>query len=198
MEGERELAFVHALARDVAYEQLPRAARAARHAAVARWFEDSAGERAEELGSSSPTTTPPPTNWPRRRATTSSPPRRLDPALAYLVRAGRRAQFLDPPAAKRLFEKARDMAPEGHPLWQRIQLGMCGVYAVDLRMNEAAELAEEIIPALKASGDASGAAEALTCLANMRIYTGRESATSTRKPWRCSKSTAHHGRWYWR
>ena len=41
-------------------------------------------------------------------------------------------------------------------------------------MNEAAELAEEIIPALKASGDASGAAEALTRLANMRIYTGRE------------------------
>ena len=35
MEGEREFAFVHALARDVAYRQLPRAARARRHGAVA-------------------------------------------------------------------------------------------------------------------------------------------------------------------
>ena len=174
MEGERELAFVHALARDVAYQQLPRAARAARHAAVAGGSRTRPASERRSWGSSSPTTTSPPTNWPRRRATTQSPPTTLDPALDYLVRAGRRAQFFDPPAAKRLFGKARDMAPEGHPLWPRIQLGWAACSPMDLRMNEAAELAEEIIPALKASGDAVGAAEALIRLADMRIYTGRE------------------------
>ena len=39
MEGEREYAFAHALARDVAYRQLPQAVRARRHAAVAAWLE---------------------------------------------------------------------------------------------------------------------------------------------------------------
>ena len=37
--GEVELAFAHALVRDVAYGQIPRAERAARHRAVAEWIE---------------------------------------------------------------------------------------------------------------------------------------------------------------
>ena len=37
--GEVELAFAHALVRDVAYGQMPRAERAARHRAVAEWLE---------------------------------------------------------------------------------------------------------------------------------------------------------------
>jgi predicted ATPase len=37
--GETQYAFVHALVRDVAYGQIPRAIRAGRHAAVAGWIE---------------------------------------------------------------------------------------------------------------------------------------------------------------
>ena len=37
MEGEHEYEFAHALAREVAYQQLPRSARARRHHAVAEW-----------------------------------------------------------------------------------------------------------------------------------------------------------------
>ena len=40
IEGEPELSFWHALVRDVAYEQLPRASRAVRHLRAARWLED--------------------------------------------------------------------------------------------------------------------------------------------------------------
>ena len=47
--GENEFAFRHALIRDVAYEQLTHADRAAKHAAVARWLEATAGERIEEI-----------------------------------------------------------------------------------------------------------------------------------------------------
>ena len=43
--GEVELAFAHALVRDVAYGQLPRADRAARHRAVAEWPCPSAGPK---------------------------------------------------------------------------------------------------------------------------------------------------------
>ena len=39
VEGQTELAFAHALVRDVAYGQIPRAERAARHRGVAEWIE---------------------------------------------------------------------------------------------------------------------------------------------------------------
>ena len=49
MEGEAEYAFWHVLARDVAYNQLPRASRASRHVAAAAWIESKAPERVEDL-----------------------------------------------------------------------------------------------------------------------------------------------------
>ncbi len=49
MEGEREFLFVHALVCDVAYEQLTRADRAAKHAALARWLEERTAGRTEDL-----------------------------------------------------------------------------------------------------------------------------------------------------
>lgn len=47
--GELEFAFRHVLIRDVAYESLPKALRAAKHIEVARWAEERAGDRSEEL-----------------------------------------------------------------------------------------------------------------------------------------------------
>ncbi|HEX4941824.1 MAG TPA: hypothetical protein VFW51_04760, partial [Actinomycetota bacterium] len=48
IEDESEFAFAHALVRDVAYGQIPRAGRAAKHVAAARWIERIAGERVED------------------------------------------------------------------------------------------------------------------------------------------------------
>jgi class 3 adenylate cyclase/tetratricopeptide (TPR) repeat protein len=48
VEGEREFMFWHALVRDVAYGAIPRAARAAKHVAAARWIERIAGDRIED------------------------------------------------------------------------------------------------------------------------------------------------------
>jgi tetratricopeptide (TPR) repeat protein len=47
--GERELAFKHVLIRDVAYEMLPKAVRARKHAEVAAFIEQRAGERGQEV-----------------------------------------------------------------------------------------------------------------------------------------------------
>ena len=49
MAGEAEYTFWHVLARDVAYNQLPRASRADRHVAAAKWIESKAPERVEDL-----------------------------------------------------------------------------------------------------------------------------------------------------
>ena len=47
IEGEQQYSFKHVLIREVAYELLPRARRQERHAAVARFFEDSTAEMGE-------------------------------------------------------------------------------------------------------------------------------------------------------
>jgi class 3 adenylate cyclase/tetratricopeptide (TPR) repeat protein len=46
--GEEELAFSHVLTRDVAYESLPRRERPRAHARVARWIEETTGDRQRE------------------------------------------------------------------------------------------------------------------------------------------------------
>jgi class 3 adenylate cyclase/tetratricopeptide (TPR) repeat protein len=48
MAGQREYIFKHILTRDVTYESLPRRDRAEAHARVARWIEDTVGERRME------------------------------------------------------------------------------------------------------------------------------------------------------
>ena len=49
IEGEAEFSFVHALVCDTAYAQLTRSARAAKHAALARWLEERTAGRTEDL-----------------------------------------------------------------------------------------------------------------------------------------------------
>ncbi len=49
IEGETEFLFVHALVCDVAYAQLTRADRAAKHAALARWLEERTAGRTEDM-----------------------------------------------------------------------------------------------------------------------------------------------------
>ena len=49
MAGDREFIFKHILTRDVAYESLPRRERGPAHGEVARWIEETAGERRREF-----------------------------------------------------------------------------------------------------------------------------------------------------
>jgi class 3 adenylate cyclase/tetratricopeptide (TPR) repeat protein len=51
LQGDREFSFKHMLIREVAYATLPRAARRERHAAVACFVEDAAGDRLAEAAS---------------------------------------------------------------------------------------------------------------------------------------------------
>ncbi len=49
IDGEDEHSFWHVLARDVAYQQLPRTSRASRHIAAAAWIESKSRGRLEDL-----------------------------------------------------------------------------------------------------------------------------------------------------
>ena len=46
---EHEFTFRHVLIRDGAYDSLPKALRAEKHEQVARWAEERAGDRAEDM-----------------------------------------------------------------------------------------------------------------------------------------------------
>jgi class 3 adenylate cyclase/tetratricopeptide (TPR) repeat protein len=49
VQGQAEYSFWHALVRDVAYAQIPRAGRAARHRLAASWIAETAGERVADV-----------------------------------------------------------------------------------------------------------------------------------------------------
>ena len=116
MAGEREYTFVHAIAREVAYERLTRDARARRHAAVADWLDEKAagderalaGELAHHRSLAF-------------RLAQSAGEEQLArelrrPAVRSLRAAGLRAKAIDMGEAERCYGLALELADEDDPL----------------------------------------------------------------------------------
>ena len=106
MGGEREFAFVHALARDVAYRQLPRVARARRHAAVAHWLEAKAGGHPEDLADVLAHHFATALGLARAAGAGVLAAQLLEPTVRCLTLAGDRAFNLDMHAAERFYAAA--------------------------------------------------------------------------------------------
>jgi tetratricopeptide (TPR) repeat protein len=117
VEGQVEYAFWHALIRDVAYGQIPRAERAGKHRAAARWIEGLAGDRvtdhaeflAYHLGQALDLAT----------ASGSADAGEIDQleeqTRRFLVMAGVRAMDLDPARAGSFYDQALRLYPEDDP-----------------------------------------------------------------------------------
>ena len=98
IEGEQQYSFKHVLIREVAYELLPRARRQERHAAVARFFEDSTAELGEIT-----------TALARHWRDAGEPVKAVD----YFVRAGEQAELgWAKDQAAILYREALDLVPE--------------------------------------------------------------------------------------
>jgi tetratricopeptide (TPR) repeat protein len=166
--GEEEYAFCHALVREVAYEQIPRAQRAGRHRAAAAWIESLgrpedhaemvahhylsavelarvSGEPTEELAAS---------------------------ARVALRDAGDRAFSLHAfPAAAKLYSEALALWPEGDP--ERARTLFDRAHALQLANDDAgADALEQARDALLAEDDRESAAEAEALLANIWWFRG--------------------------
>ena len=115
MAGEAEYAFWHVLARDVAYNQLPRASRATRHVAAARWIESKAPDRVEDLADVLAYHYTAALDLAHAAGNTDQAAELQAPALRFLSLAGERALGLDTAAALASFERALALTPEGHP-----------------------------------------------------------------------------------
>ena len=165
MLGENEYAFAHALAREVAYQSLPRAVRSARHKDAAAWVENKAGDRVEDLAEILAHHYATALDLANAAGEVELAESVLPSAVRYLTLAGDRSWPLDVAAAERHFARALEVAAADSPgrsalvvRWARAatQLG---------RGTEAVGPLEEAIARLRAVGDVRSAAMAQMGLA---------------------------------
>ena len=173
VEGARQYAFVHALVRDTAYSQIPRADRSREHRLAADWIMSLPGDRSEDraevlahhLGSAIEYGT-----------AAGLPVDDLRPAAANaLQEAGDRAWALAAPReAARFYRAALAVGTSGEPSPHLVfALGRSLVYAENAGEDEL----EQAVEGLLADGDVSTAAEALVALHEVRWLAGATSTT---------------------
>jgi hypothetical protein len=154
--GEQEYAFRHLLVRDVAYAQIPRRARSAKHRAAAAWIESlgSADDHAEMVARHYTEA------LEYARSSVGLDPELQERTRAALVHAGDRARSLHAhAAAARFYRKALDLWEEGNGLQRAHVLFRLGVSLERSERAGGTEL-DQARDALLAAGDVDTAAEA--------------------------------------
>ena len=183
--GEEEYVFRHALVREVAYEQIPKAERAPKHRAAAEWIEslgrsdDHAEtlayhyEAALEYGS----------------ATGESAESDAERASSALHEAGDRASALHAfGQAARFYERALSLTSTDDPRRGRIFLALGR--SLWLARAEGEEALAAASDALQAAGDREGAAEAEALLVDVYWNRGeRERSPRISRPRRLSRGS---------
>jgi predicted ATPase/class 3 adenylate cyclase len=177
--NDSEFSFWHILVRDVAYRQIPRAERARRHRAVAKWIEQIAAGRvtdyaellAHHYGQALEL---------ERAAGAGDGARDLEERTAhFLLLAGDRAFPLDVGKAEDYFRSALDLLPADAPERPKAQARLAEAgWLAGRGYNEAVSAYERAIHDLRASGDTAAAAGALVQLATAL----RDRGETTRAP----------------
>jgi class 3 adenylate cyclase/tetratricopeptide (TPR) repeat protein len=170
---QAEYSFWHLLVRDVAYGQIPRAARARKHRAAAEWIESIAGDRitdhAELLAHHDVQA------LELARATGA------DGELAHLEErsrrslelAGDRAMQLDVPMAESFFRRALELFPSGHPGRASVLTKAAECAFLSGRFPEAERDYEQAIAGLRTRGDALGVGAAMVSLSFVHGFRGK-------------------------
>ena len=159
--GDAQYVFRHAVTHDVAYEQLPRAVRAAKHAGVAIWLQDAAGERLDEVSGVLAQ------HWVTALELSQAvrderlAEAALAPAVRSLARAGDHALALDVTIAESRYRQALELAPADNPERPRLLARWARALMEDGRMDAALRAFDEGIAGLKTQGDHVATALAL-------------------------------------
>jgi hypothetical protein len=160
--GETEYAFRHALVREVAYEQIPRAQRGDKHRRVADWLETLG--RSEDLAELLAH------HYLAVLEYSEADAELLPRAARALGEAGDRAWALNAfPAAAGFYRRALDLTPGGER--GRLLFGLGSALSA-LAEPEAAERLADASAVLVEAGDPETAAEAECVLAQMAFDTG--------------------------
>jgi len=172
MEGEEEFTFCHGLVRDVVYRQLPRDARAARHAAAARWTETKAGARPDDHAGVLARHYAAAVELARAAGDEAAAEPLLEPAIRYLSVAGDRAAHLDAAVAQRHYGRALSLVKAGDARRSSLLARSAEVLFRDGRFREAAGALREAADELLAAGDRPAAALTLARLADVLYAIG--------------------------
>jgi class 3 adenylate cyclase/tetratricopeptide (TPR) repeat protein len=172
MEGEAEYGFWHLLVRDVAYGQIPRAQRAAKHLKAAGWLEAKAGERLEDLAEVLAYHTGEALTLAQATGDTTLAAEVAPAAARYALLAGERALGLDTSKALALLERARALTHEDDPDFPLVLMRWAAAARQAGRLRDAFVALEQAVSAFQARGDVLHAGEALTTLSAIRWRLG--------------------------
>ena len=171
--GDTEYSFWHALVLEVAYGQIPRAARARKHQAAARWIEGMAQARLDDHAELL-------AHHYReglalaRASNQLQLAAELEPsALRFLVLAGERAAQLDNAKAHAYLQEALKLLPPGHPQRAPVLSELARAAGNAGRPDETQALAEEALIQYRRQGDEIGAAHAKFLLAVPLVHSGQ-------------------------
>jgi len=170
--GEDEFAFWHRLVRDVAYGQIPRDRRAAKHRTVASWIEQMAAGRLDDrvellafhLGTA--------LDVERARGGVVDA-ELVASAITCTLRSADRAFEFDMRRAYTLYQRALSIMPPGHPDVPRALRGAGSAAAAIGRPDDGEELLLRAIDALDQLGDDVGRADAMVALSRAHVEMGR-------------------------
>jgi class 3 adenylate cyclase/tetratricopeptide (TPR) repeat protein len=171
--NQAEYSFWHLLVRDVAYGQIPRAARAKKHRAAAEWIESIAGDRimdhAELLAHHD--------IQALELSKAAGPDGELaeleERARRSLVLAGDRAMQLDVGIAESYFRKALELLPPDHPGRASVLTKAAECAFLSGRFPEAERDYEQVIAGLRTRGDALGVGAAMVSLSFVHGFRGK-------------------------
>jgi class 3 adenylate cyclase len=177
IEGESEYAFWHVLLRDVAYGQIPRAARARKHLAAAAWMEAKAGARVEDLADVLAHHYRQALELARAAGDEQVVDELLPDARRVFELAGDRAASLDLPTAESFYRRAIALYEPDDAAQAPLLLKACRVVA-GLSVSQAEDDARRSAALFTTVGDELGAAEALLELSRFASYKGSEAEES--------------------
>ena len=164
MAGEAEYGFWHLLIRDVCYQQIPRAARAARHRAAAAWIERKAGERAEDLADVLAHHSLTALELTQASGQTEDTAELEAAARRYLALAGERALSLDVERAEQSQARALELTPADHAERASLLERWAQAAQQQNRLQEAEEALEEALAHYREQGDSVAGGRVLTAL----------------------------------
>jgi tetratricopeptide (TPR) repeat protein len=156
VEGEDEFSFWHALVRDVAYQQIPRAPRADKHVAAAAWVEQTAEARVADhaeilvyhYGQAVELT----------QAAGDERPDIVKSLVRFLLLAGDRAEQLDTQAAEAYYRRAFDLSADDERSRANAQAKLAGMLVQRGDVEEGIEAWEAAIASLRKFDEPSAAA----------------------------------------
>jgi class 3 adenylate cyclase/tetratricopeptide (TPR) repeat protein len=167
--GQNEFSFWHVLIRDVAYGQIPRAKRGAKHRAAAEWIERVTGDRVADVAEvvahhyveALELTRSAGEQEPSERA-------ELEAAAArYLAMAGDRAVRLDLAKAHGYYGRALELLPPNHRDRPSVLLSAARTGLMAGRFVDAERMASEALESYRTLGDRVGQGKALAQLATI-------------------------------